>query len=286
MTRRDVLTVDNLTLTFSVGGKERTLVRNLSFSISENRTMGLIGESGCGKSLTCLAIMGLLPRSIRMTGGEILLWGKPLTQGLSVMHRSMRGRDLAMILQNPMSCFDSVFTIRHHFMETYYSHERASKDKPGERIAEALKAVGFDQPDDVLDLYPFQMSGGMLQRVMVALALLMRVPFLIADEPTTDLDVVSQSRILDLLDQVRKRYDMSVLLVTHDLGVIARLADEVVVMQNGNRVDGGAVGSLFRSSEHPYTRAILEAHLSFYDDRFQKIRSSVQQSEQEVAPWL
>lgn len=265
MTASELLTVKNLSLALKKG--QRPLVENLSFTLAENRVLGLIGESGSGKSLTCLAVMGLLPAIIRQTGGDILFRGKSLKNLPEPRMRAMRGKTMAMILQNPMSCFDAVFTIRHHFMETLLSHESLGKKTLDRRMGDALTAVGFDRPDRILDLYPFQMSGGMLQRVMVALVLLMKVPLLIADEPTTDLDVVSQTRILDVLENISAEYNMAILLVTHDLGVIARLSDEVAVMKKGKIVDYGHVDALFQSqgNRHPYTQALMKAHFSLYD---------------------
>jgi nickel transport system ATP-binding protein len=271
-----LLTVENLTLVIGSGDRQRPLVKNLSFTLPENRILGLIGESGSGKSLTCLAIMGLLPGMIRKTGGDIRFRGKPLQNLPEPRMRAMRGKTLAMILQNPMSCFDAVFTIRQHFKETLLSHESIGKKALERRMTDALAAVGFERPDHVLKLYPFQMSGGMLQRVMVALALSMKVPLLIADEPTTDLDVVSQTRILELLETVRAEYNMAMLLVTHDLGVIARLSDKVAVMQKGEIVDRGKVDAVFRfrGNRHPYTQALMNAHFSLYDSRFAHFRNS------------
>lgn len=267
------LSVENLSLSLGSGKTERLLVKEVSFSVNQDEIMGLIGESGCGKSLSCLAVMGLLPNGIRQVSGDICLDGRPLRDLDEAEIRAFRGRKAAMILQNPMSCFDSVFTIRHHFKETLASHGFKPREVTAERLDAALVEVGFDRPRDILDLYPFQMSGGMLQRVMVALALTMNVSLLIADEPTTDLDVVSQARILDLLAGVRERHGVSILLVTHDLSVIARLADKVAVMQNGEIVESGRVGDIFTQNRHPYTQALMQAHLSLYGpalNRFMK----------------
>lgn len=272
MAADELLTVENLTLTLETGGGKRPLVKNLSFTLAENQILGLIGESGSGKSLTCLAIMGLLPGIIRKTGGDIRFRGRSTGDLPEPRLRAMRGRTLGMILQNPMSCFDAVFTIRQHFKETLLSHEKNVQGHLEKRMTDALASVGFERPGPILDLYPFQMSGGMLQRVMVALALLMKSSLLIADEPTTDLDVVSQTRILDLLEKIRSEHNMAILLVTHDLGVIARLADEVAVMQKGKIVDRGSVNAIFRLREgrHAYTEALMKAHFSLYDSRLQR----------------
>jgi nickel transport system ATP-binding protein len=271
MAGTSLLSVEDLVLTVRSGDGESRLVDGLSFTVRENRILGLIGESGSGKSLTCLAVMGLLPRSISRKHGEILFKGQPLHSMDQAGLRILRGKTVGMILQNPMSCFDSVFTIRHHFKETLASHGMNGPGGMNGRIGDVLAEVGFEHPDEILDLYPFQMSGGMLQRVMVALALIMEVSLLIADEPTTDLDVVSQARILDLLEAMRTRHRMAILLVTHDLSVMARMADEVVLMRQGTVVDSGSVAAVFDNPRHPYTKALMDAHLSLYTPRLAEL---------------
>lgn len=260
-----LLKVDGLSLCLKAGRQERQVVDNLSFTLQANRILGLIGESGCGKSLSCLAVMRLLPKTIRQTNGTIQFDGQSI-DALPFSHmRTIRGKALAMIMQNPMSCFDAVFTVGEHFRETLASHPDKDSQDYEERIHDSLQAVGFDDPQSILGLYPFQMSGGMLQRAMVALALMMNVKLLIADEPTTDLDVIAQSKVLDLLETIRDAHGMAILLVTHDLGVIARLADDVAVMQNGQIVETGSAAKIFETHRHPYTRELVNAHLELYD---------------------
>ncbi len=265
-TQEGVLAVNRLTLSVNAKGTISPLVRQVGFNILKKRIVGLIGASGCGKSLTCHAIMGLLPAGIVQSSGSIRFQGREIHTEAPAHLSALRGNKLAMILQNPMSCFDPVFTIRHHFTETLASHGAPAADHT-DRIKAALNEVGFDNPAEILSLYPFQMSGGMLQRVMVALALMMEVELLIADEPTTDLDVVSQARVLDLLAAMRSEHGISILLVTHDLSVVARLADEVLVMRKGEFIDRGPVREIFTSTRHPYTRSLVTAHMSLYDDR-------------------
>jgi len=238
------------------------LVRGVNLTVPANRVVGLIGESGCGKSLTCLGILGLLPGNLRRMRGEIFLHGTPVHGLPSDAMRRHRGRSVAVILQNPMSCFDAVHTIRQHFRETLASHDRWTNGSVDEQAAPVLREVGLDNAGEILDLYPFQMSGGMLQRIMIALALLLEPPLLIADEPTTDLDAVSQATVLDLLASLRARRGLSVLLVTHDVSVIARLADEVAVMREGVILESGPVQAVFAAPRHPYTARLLEAHHS------------------------
>ena len=261
-----LLTVNNLSLS-RYGGKTPThLVHEVNFSIDRQEIVGLMGESGSGKSLTCLSLIGLLPRTIRFNSGEICFKGTHLTGMKQSLLRSIRGKDMAMILQNPMSCFDSVFTIGSHFRETLQSHGLSWTKNSRSNIYDSLSEVGFEKPAEILDLYPFQMSGGMLQRVMIALALMMKVSLLIADEPTTDLDLVSQSRVLSLLAKMRDQHGMSILLVTHDLSVIAHLADRAIIMQQGKIVDGGPVKTIFAQGQHhQYTKALLDAHFDLYE---------------------
>lgn len=267
MKASQILAVDHLSLSLKTAKRSKPLVRHVSFDIYEKKITGLIGSSGCGKSLTCHAIMGLLPTGIVQTSGAVRFEQMQIDTLPAGHLRTLRGNKLAMILQNPMSCFDPVFTIAHHFRETLASHGIATTDHLAKANA-ALEEVGFDNPGEILSLYPFQMSGGMLQRVMVALALMMEVALLIADEPTTDLDVVSQARVLKLLSEMRTQHNMAILLVTHDLSVVSHLADDVIVMQKGEIVDQGIVSDIFtHRTGHPYTRSLLEAHLSLYDDR-------------------
>lgn len=250
-------------LAISAAGKQ--LVRGISFTAERGKVTGLVGESGSGKSLTCQTIMGLVPRGLRASG-SICLGGEtmPVSSGNTARARQARGKRAAMILQNPMSCFDPVFTIRAHFKETLAAHGAAAAENGPERWRTSLVEVGFPEPDSILRLYPFQMSGGMLQRVMIALALLLDVDFLLADEATTDLDAVSQARVLDLIETLMRHRNLGVLLVTHDLSVIARLADQVLVMHNGDIVERGGVHAIFNAPRHEYTASLLQAHYRLY----------------------
>lgn len=242
---------------------DRTLVDDVSLTVAQGKITGLIGESGSGKSLTCLAVMDLLPKTMSKTDGLIELAGSPLGDVPQAQWRCFRGRRAAMVLQNPMSCFDPVFTVGYHIRETLKAHGQ-NGGYHNDRVHATLAELGFDSPKDILSAYPFQLSGGMLQRVMVSLALLLEAELLIADEPTTDLDVIVQARILDLIDRLRREKNVGVLLVTHDLSVIARLADQVAVMQGGRIVESGPVADIFASPQNSYTQALLSAHFSLY----------------------
>ncbi|OIQ50567.1 Nickel import ATP-binding protein NikD [Pseudodesulfovibrio hydrargyri] len=241
----------------------KLLVRGVDFDAHKGRVTGLVGESGSGKSLTCQAVMGLLPAGLA-SAGKIALGGADMPlKGPSSRIRKARSGRAAMILQNPMSCFDPVFTIKTHFRETLAAHGVAGKDNTPDRWLSGLAEVGFPNPD-VLGLYPFQMSGGMLQRVMIALALAVEVDFLIADEATTDLDAVSQARVLDLVETLVRQRGIGVLLVTHDLSVIARLASDMLVMHDGVIVERGPVKTIFQAPRHEYTADLLAAHCRLY----------------------
>ncbi|WP_432734852.1 ATP-binding cassette domain-containing protein [Maridesulfovibrio sp. FT414] len=243
----------------SVRTADRTLVSGVNFKAYRGRVLGLVGESGSGKSLTCLSVLDLLPKGL-VREGEVYLERQKLEDYPSI--RKLRGGQIGMILQNPMSCFNPVFTIRSHFKETFSAHGMSSSENTA-RMLEALKEVGFSDPEPVPDLYPFQMSGGMLQRVMIALALIMESPFLLADEPTTDLDTVAQAQVLDLLAILKQRRGLGMLLVTHDLGVIARLADDVAVMRNGEIIETGSVHDIFGNPRHRYSQKLISTHLDF-----------------------
>lgn len=269
------LAVRDLTISMHCrSGGHRVIVNGVNIEAERGRVTGLIGESGSGKSLSCQAMLGLLPRNLQARGA-VSLGGvdMPLAPKRMAAARKARGARAAMILQNPMSCFDPLFTIAAHFRETLAAHATSGEGGPGisrqenapPRWRATLADVGFDAPDAILPLYPFQMSGGMLQRVMIALALALESPFLIADEATTDLDAVAQARVLDLMESLVRTRDMGILLVTHDLSVIARLADSVYVMRHGEMVERGDVQAIFDAPRHTYTQALLAAHFALYD---------------------
>ncbi|ELW9442246.1 nickel import ATP-binding protein NikD [Pluralibacter gergoviae] len=235
----------------------RPLVHGVSLTLRRGRTLALVGGSGSGKSLTCAALTGTLPAGVRQTGGQIL------ADGAAGSPQRLRGTAIATIMQNPRSAFNPLLTMAAHLRETCRALGRPADDAT---LRHALAAVGLEQAGRVLKCYPFEMSGGMLQRVMIAVALLAEAPFMIADEPTTDLDAVAQARILDLLDAIMHRQRPGLLLVTHDMGVVARLADDVAVMHEGRIVEQRDVAALFRTPQHPVTRSLIAAHLALYGE--------------------
>lgn len=234
---------------------DRRLVDSVSLTLNRGRVMALVGSSGSGKSLTCAAALGVLPAGVRQTTGELRADGLPVTP------QALRGVKVATIMQNPRSAFNPLRTMAAHARETCLALGKPADDAT---LINALEAVGLESPQRVLGLYPFEMSGGMLQRVMIALAVLSEATFMVADEPTTDLDAVAQARILDLLENIMHQRSPGMLLVTHDMGVVARLADDVTVMDNGLVVEQGEVSDIFAAPQHPVTRQLIAAHLALY----------------------
>lgn len=234
---------------------ERPLVHGVSLSLYKGQTLALVGSSGSGKSLTCAAALGMLPAGVTLSAGEVLIDGQVRTPA------QLRGRQVATIMQNPRSAFNPLHTMARHARETCKVLGKPADDAT---LLSAMQSVGLEDAARVLSLYPFEMSGGMLQRVMIAMALLSDAPFIMADEPTTDLDVVAQAHILDLLASIIQTRAPGMLLVTHDMGVVARLADRVAVMSDGQIVEQGDVHSIFHQPQHPATRKLLSAHLALY----------------------
>lgn len=234
---------------------DKPLVQGVSLTLKRGRVLALVGGSGSGKSLTCAAALGVLPAGVRQTAGTLLADGQP------VSCTALRGLKVATIMQNPRSAFNPLHTMETHARETCQALGKPADDAT---LIDALEAVGLENAERVLRLYPFEMSGGMLQRMMIAMAVLADAPFIIADEPTTDLDAVAQARILDLLDAILQRRAPGMLIVTHDMGVVARLADEVAVMDQGRIVEHNRVDAIFNAPQHPVTRGLLAAHLALY----------------------
>jgi len=234
---------------------DKPLVKGVSLTLTRGRVLALVGGSGSGKSLTCAAALGVLPAGVRQTAGQVL------ADGTLMSPRTLRGKTVATIMQNPRSAFNPLHSMATHARETCLA-----VGKPADHAAliAALRAVGLEDAHRVLTLYPFEMSGGMLQRMMIAMALLCDAPFIVADEPTTDLDAVAQARILDLLDSIMQTRAPGMLLVTHDMGVVARLADEVAVMDDGVIVEQGDVEAVFHTPQHRVTRNLVAAHLALY----------------------
>ncbi|HDR8070801.1 TPA: ABC transporter ATP-binding protein [Bacillus cereus] len=234
-------------------------VNHVSFSVREGETVCVVGESGCGKSVTALSIMGLIAESGSIVGGDILYEGKSLLGMKEKELRSLRGNDIAMIFQEPMTSLNPVFTVGEQIVETLREHELLSKNEAYKKAIELIRKVGIARADEIVHSYPHELSGGMLQRIMIAVALSCNPKLLIADEPTTALDVTIQAQILDLLRQVKEEFKTSILLITHDLGVVAEMADYVVVMYGGKVIEEAPVLEIFQNPKHPYTKGLLKS---------------------------
>ena len=235
-------------------------VDGVDFEISAGKTLGLVGESGSGKSVTALSLMGLLDRPGRIeAGSEIIFNGRDLTKLPEAALQQIRGSEVSMIFQEPMTSLNPVFTVGYQVAEAVRHHNKLSAGAARDRAVEMLALVGIPSPSRRANDYPHQMSGGMRQRVMIAMALSCNPKLLIADEPTTALDVTIQAQILELMKDLCDRLGTAVLLITHDLGVVAEMADEVAVMYAGRVVESGPVESIFKSPQHPYTEALLKS---------------------------
>ncbi len=251
------LQVDNLRTYFHTEEGIVRAVDGISFQIPFGHTLGIVGESGSGKSVTSLSIMRLLATSARIESGKIVLLGRDLVKLPEPAMRSIRGQSVSMIFQEPMTSLNPVYTVGSQVAEAIIVHQRASHREARERTIALFREVGIPQPEQRVDSYPHQMSGGQKQRVMIAMALSCNPQLLIADEPTTALDVTVQAQILQLLRQLRDQRGMSILFITHDLGVIAEIADEVLVMYRGEMVEQGPVLEIFAKPQHPYTKGLL-----------------------------
>ncbi|EJS70368.1 ABC transporter ATP-binding protein [Bacillus cereus] len=234
-------------------------VNHVSFAVREGETVCVVGESGCGKSVTALSIMGLIAESGSVVGGDILYEGKSLLEMKEKELRSLRGNDIAMIFQEPMTSLNPVFTVGEQIVETLREHELLSKNEAYKKAIELIRKVGIARADEIVHSYPHELSGGMLQRIMIAVALSCNPKLLIADEPTTALDVTIQAQILDLLRQIKEEFKTSILLITHDLGVVAEMADYVVVMYGGKVIEEAPVLEIFQNPKHPYTKGLLKS---------------------------
>ncbi|OJU40957.1 MAG: hypothetical protein BGN97_08120 [Microbacterium sp. 69-10] len=251
--------VEELTVRFPVEGGHRTVVDDVSFEVRPGEVLGIVGESGSGKSITSLSLLNLVDDPGEIVSGRVLLDGKDVLKMRGTALQRVRGADIGMIFQEPMRSLNPVFTIGKQLIETIRAHEDVKPADAYDRSVDWLRRVGLPNPERVMRSYPHEMSGGMLQRAMIAVALCCRPRLLIADEPTTALDVTIQAQIIDLLLDLRDETGMAMLFITHDLGVIAEVADSVLVMYGGHVVERGDVFSLFDDPQHPYTDALLKA---------------------------
>ena len=264
----DLLRIEGLRTVFRTHGGEVTAVDGVDLSVPRGRTLGIVGESGCGKSVLSLSVMRLVAHPGRTAAGRVLLDGRDLLALSPAEMRDVRGSQVAMIFQEPMTSLNPVHTVGYQITEAMRAHDaRASAAELRERAVEALNRVRIPSPERRFDEYPHQLSGGMRQRVMIAMALACRPKLLIADEPTTALDVTVQAQILDLLRELQAETGMSIILITHDLGVVAEMADEVAVMYAGRVVERAEAGAIFGDPMHPYTLGLLGSVPRLDEDR-------------------
>ena len=267
-----LLKVENLRVELKTRQGISPVIDDLSFELAEGENIAFVGESGCGKSMTALALMGLVPHPVgRIASGRIVLDGEDLTQVTDRRMRQIRGNDISMIFQEPMTSLNPVYTTGEQIAEILRRHQGLSRRQAWDYSIELLDAVGIPNPKDRAEDYPHQMSGGQRQRVMIAMALACRPKVLIADEPTTALDVTVQAQIFDLLHQLRRETGTALLLITHDMGVVAEIAERMIVMYAGRKVEEGPVDQVIAHPRHPYTKGLISCvpHITEHltDDR-------------------
>lgn len=279
--KKPVLEINQLQTHFFTDRGEIPAVDNVSFAIHEGEVLGVVGESGCGKSVTSLSVMGLVPNPPgKIVGGEIIfrelssnnLKDEDLVKVSQKRMRQIRGNQIAMIFQEPMTSLDPLFTIGFQIIEVIRNHQKISKKAARQKAVEMLKLVGIPRAEEIVDEYPHQLSGGMRQRVMIAIAMACDPEVLIADEPTTALDVTIQAQILDLMKKLNKEKGTAIMLITHDLGVVAEMCDRVVVMYAGKVVEEGSVRTILKEPKHPYTRGLIRS-LPKMNNRDQRLYS-------------
>jgi peptide/nickel transport system ATP-binding protein len=274
----ELLSVNNLHVTFATQSGVVSAVRDLSFSIPESGTLGLVGESGSGKSATALSILRLLPPQARISG-KLVFAGDDLLALSEDRMRQIRGSGISMIFQEPMTALNPVMRVGDQVAEAALAHNTISKREAWNRAVEALREVAIPEPERRARDYPHQLSGGQRQRVMIAMALVNHPRLLIADEPTTALDVTIQAQILELLSELRRKHKLAVLFISHDLGVVSRVADQVAVMYGGEIVEMGPVREIFSAAKHAYTRGLISAIPTLKTDRARPLATVEKQAQ-------
>lgn len=272
-----VLQVNNLQISFRTYGGEVEAVRGVDFDLYKGETLAIVGESGCGKSVTSSAIMGLIPQPPGIIkNGSILFKGKELTKMSKGQLRKIQGVDISMIFQDPMTALNPTLTIGEQLTEGLRTHKKIGKNEAKEKAIDMLKLVGIPNPEERLKQFPHQFSGGMRQRIVIAIALICEPQVLIADEPTTALDVTIQAQILELFEEIQAKKGISIVLITHDLGVVAKIADRIAVMYAGKIVEIGDKREIFYTPEHPYTKGLLNSvpRLDLMEEELQPIEGT------------
>jgi oligopeptide transport system ATP-binding protein len=257
--KEPLLKVEDLEVSFFTYAGEVKAVRKISYELYPGEVMGIVGESGSGKSVSSYGVMGILPDPGKIIGGKIIFNGKDITHLSEKELLKLRGKDISMIFQDPMTSLNPVFTVGNQINEVLVKHTNLTKEERKDRIIELFELVGINQPEKRINQYPHEFSGGMRQRVMIAMALACNPKLLIADEPTTALDVTIQAQIISLLKELKDKIDMSVIFITHDLGVVADVCDKVAVMYAGNLIEKGSIDEIFYEPKHPYTWGLLKS---------------------------
>ena len=270
---KTILDVRNLFVEFDTEEGIVKALNGVSFSLKKGEILGIVGETGCGKSVTVYTVLKLLPMPpARIVSGEVIYKGKDLLKLDEEELRKIRGKEIAMIFQEPMTSLNPVFTVGKQLMDVILLHRKVSREEAKEIALKALEDVKMQDPELIMKKYPHELSGGMRQRVMIAMALSCNPEILIADEPTTALDVTIQAQILAIIKEMQSKHDMSVIFITHDLGVVAQLCDRVVVMYAGTVVETAPIDIIFKNPVHPYTRGLLES-IPKMDKKQEKLRS-------------
>lgn len=269
-----LLEVSNLTTAFQADYGRVVSVDHVNFHVDQEEILCIVGESGCGKSVTSLSIMGLLGRGGTVEDGSVLFEGKNLLELKEKELDQIRGNKISMIFQDPLTSLNPVFTVGNQIVESIRAHKTVSKKEAKTLAVEILEKVGMPEPEKIMSKYPHMLSGGMRQRVMIAMALCCHPSLLIADEPTTALDVTIQAQIMKLLKELKQELDMSMILITHDMGLVAEMADRVIVMYAGQFVEEAPVKELFFAPRHPYTQALLASVPNIHDDK-DKVLTSI-----------
>jgi dipeptide transport system ATP-binding protein len=272
-----VLQVNNLQVSFLTYGGEVEAVRGVNFDLYKGETLAIVGESGCGKSVTSNAIMGLIPQPAGIIkNGSIIFKGKDLTKLSKTQLRKIQGVDISMIFQDPMTALNPTLSIGEQLTEGLRTHKKIGKQEANRKAIDMLELVGIPNPEERLKQFPHQFSGGMRQRIVIAIALICDPELLIADEPTTALDVTIQAQILELFEEIQRKTQISIILITHDLGVVAKIADRIAVMYAGKIVEIGDKREIFYTPEHPYTKGLLNSvpRLDLMEEELQPIEGT------------
>lgn len=271
-TKKNLLEVKDLKVSFFTPAGEVKAVDGISYNLGYNEVMGIVGESGSGKSVEAYSIIGLLQKPGKVVGGQITFDGQDLLSFDEEQMRNIRGKDISMIFQNPMTCLNPVYTIGNQLMEALRCHDdKITKEEAWDRAVHMLELVGINNAEKRMTQYPHEHSGGMRQRAMIAMALISEPKLLIADEPTTALDVTIQAQILDVMKDIQKRVNTSIIFITHNLGVVAEVCDKVSVMYAGKIVEQGDVNDIFYDPQHPYTKALLASMPRLDEDGHERL---------------